>query len=764
MFMKRLIFTFAIVFSIFIQNSGAQTISMANQTALPCASTSFPITASSLPNGIGAITIYIQVNPAVLIYTGHTPGTISGYLISSVNGLVSISWSFASGANVNGTLLTLNFTYKGGTSATDLTSGCEVSTAIPPEPIACTFTDGSISATPKTSYYVDAAVSVSGSGLSWATALKTITEATNKALNPGDEVQIKPGTYNEALIIKSNGSEIVPVKYNVILSDTNKITFPAGTDLSCVSPASYPGKYYAYVYRSWRGNNGAYPILSVNTASNYVIVDNSAFIPETGAAGDTSLVQACIGLPVVYKKYSANPETERVIVNSSSATNARANCYIGTPIGAAGTAGDSATASNYNILDGLDLTGSPTFKYGLRIQSSSFNVFKNGRIYNLDSVGVYVSGSSLKKATYNFILNNKIYNTKQRALKIGKTGGTTANSNYAYYTHFKDNEVYVQDDASTTNDALWNMADINKSTAFTVISGNTFRSYSSQSAGRGTIDIFDNVRKTNIYGNFIKDVGKSVSGTNSIIYVRNASLNINVFDNVILNSSTINDDIFAFRLNAQGHSDSKVVYNTVYNVDNGFLLEDSGTPVPVFKVQNNIMYINYSGGGIYFTNTGTTGRFTVSNNCYPTTPTTVGQPYDGETGRQVGDPLFVNPTFYSSPHGLQVKTGSNCINHGIAVTTVTRDYSKNARSASTPTIGAFEGALTSITWTGKISNDWHNYLNWSPEIVPTTTIQAIIPLKTNLPVISGANAVCKGLSVQSGANVVINNGRLLNVY
>jgi hypothetical protein len=504
----------------------------------------------------------------------------------------------------------------------------------------------------------------------------------------------------------------------------------------------------------------------VNVSQRYVIVDNSAFISETGAAGDSSLVQACIGLPVFYKKYSSSPEAERVIVNSGAASNSRANCYIGTPLPSTpGTPGDSATAASYNVIDGFDLTASSTFKIGLRIQSSSYNVFKNGRIYNLDSVGVFVSGSTPKPARYNIISDNKIYNTKQRAIKIGIYNGISNTSNYATFTLIKNNEVYVQDDPSSASDALWNMVDINKSTAFTVVEGNTFRSYSSQSAGRGTIDIWNNVRKTNINCNFIRDIGKSVNGINAIIYVRNNGNIISVYNNVILNSSLVNDDIYAFRLNATDNTDSKVVYNTVYNIDNGILFEDSSPATPVFKVQDNILYINYLNGGIYFTNTGTnTGRFTVSNNCYPTNPTTSGQPYDGETGRQVGDPQFVNPTFYSSPHGLQLKTGSICLGNGITVTGITSDYSKKARSASAPSIGAFESALTSISWTGKVSTDWHNYLNWNPEIVPTNTLQAIIPLKTNLPVISSSNAVCKGLLLEGSATVVINNSRLLNVY
>jgi len=654
--------------------------------------------------------------------------------------------------------VTLHFNYKGGNSILTVInyefSRTNLTTVNP------AIVNGSVGPATKTTYYVDYRVAVSGTGLSWGTALKTITEATNKSLTPGDEVLVWPGTYNEALVIKTNGSELVPVTYNVSLSDTNKITFPSGTDLSCVSPASYPGKYYAYVFRSWKCNNGAYPILSVNDAEDYVIVDNAAFMPETGASGDTSLLQVSIGMPVFYKKYSSNPETERVIVNTAGVGSSKANCYIGTPIGT----GDSATAANYNIIDGFDLTGSATNKTGLRIQSSSFNVFRNGRVYNLDTVGVYISGSSLKPARYNILAGNKIYNTFQRAIKIGKHGGSTGNSNCTYFTLIKGNEIYVENDAGSSNDRLWNMLDVHPKTAFTMIEGNTFRSYDSQSAGKGTVEIWDNVRKTNISCNFFRDIGKAVSGINSIVYIRNSSLNINVFNNVLLKSSLLNDDVYAFRFNGAGHPGSKAVYNTVLNVDNGILFEDIGVTPPVFLVQNNILHINYSGGGAYFTSSGTTGRFTVSHNCYPSVPTAPGDPYHSETGRQVGDPQFVNPSFFSSPHGVQIKTGSVCISNGTSVSGITTDYIQDTRQASNPTIGAFESVLVSCSWTGNVSQDWHNYLNWSPELVPTSFIQAVIPLKSNLPVVSVTDAVCKGLQLEDNATVNVNNGRLLTVY
>lgn len=72
-------------------------------------------------------------------------------------------------------------------------------------------------------YYVDAAVSTSGDGLTWGTAFKTIAEATNKLRGKifwGDLiVRVKAGTYNEGIIldrITAAGSLLVSACYGVV--------------------------------------------------------------------------------------------------------------------------------------------------------------------------------------------------------------------------------------------------------------------------------------------------------------------------------------------------------------------------------------------------------------------------------------------------------------------------------------------------------------------------------------------------------------------
>jgi hypothetical protein len=360
------------------------------------------------------------------------------------------------------------------------------------------------------------------------------------------------------------------------------------------------------------------------------------------------------------------------------------------------------------------------------------------------------------------ILGNKIYNTKSRGLKIGIHNGTST-TNSVQFTLFKGNEIYSTGAGANIN--FQNAADIHKNTSFTVLEKNTFRNFKLKTAGKGAVEIWDNARKSMVCANFIRNIGKLATGTNSLIYIRSNNNNINVFNNVLLDSLVQNNDIFALRLNGTYSSSNKAVFNTIFNIDNGILFEDSGPPSTVdFKLQDNIIYINYTISGVYFTHTGTTGRFTVSHNCYPTAPTSIGQPYHGETGRQVGDPSFLNSAFSLSAAGLSIQTGSICINNGILVTGISNDYLNRARSAGTPAIGAFEGPITACAWTGAVGQGWHNYRNWDILYVPTSAMSVLIPDRTNDPVISSNNGACKSLQAEPGALLRIQSPRALTVY
>lgn len=635
---------------------------------------------------------------------------------------------------------------------------CEFSTIGPPiQNIPVTYDDGSAGPMPRTDYYVDAGIPVGGDGLSWGTAFKTITAATNAVLNRGDHVTIKPGTYNEAVVIKSNGLELLPLKTGITLTDSNTVIFPAGISLDCIDPASYPDEIFLYLYRSMKGNSGVYEVLDMNPATRMVTLKGADFTAEAGVVGDTSKVQASIAHAIVYRKDTtlAAPVT----INAGGVANARAVCYIGTPADASGET--VSTSASYNILDGLDLTGMNSTGargYGLRIQGSNYNVFMQGKIYECDSVGILIHGISTFPAKRNIILENTMYNISRKGLKLGKEGQTASN-NMVHHNLFIGNEVYST--GLGLNKGFYTMAETQQYTSHNLISDNTFRSFSFIQPNRGAIQIGSYSTDNVVEGNFLRDITDNLTTSNAFIYIRNNASRAKVFNNVLLMSAVTDDNIFAFRLNAAGHTGSRAVFNTVFRVDKGVLFEDSGGTAPDFSFQNNILN---SIADVYFTHTVTGGRYTVGYNNYGIIPTqSGGMYYNIDPTSIIADPLFFDPAFYGSAYGLTLQSGSPCLLSGTPVTDLTTDYFDTARDATHPAIGAFEELLTGTSWTGQISNDWHDYRNWNPEIVPGATLDVFIPNKENDPIIFNNNASCKSIDIQPHVEVNVNTSRTLTI-
>lgn len=76
-----------------------------------------------------------------------------------------------------------------------------------------------------------------------------------------------------------------------------------------------------------------------------------------------------------------------------------------------------------------------------------------------------------------------------------------------------------------------------------------------------------------------------------------------------------------------------------------------------------------------------------------------------------------------------------------------------------------KSATSTYTWTGNTSNAWTNAANWSSGVVPTASIDVIIPAnRPNNPVI--ANAVlanCKSITISPGAAITVATGGNLKV-
>lgn len=531
-----------------------------------------------------------------------------------------------------------------------------------------------------TNYYVDGSVSTSGNGLSWATAWKTITEATQTNLLPGDVVYIKNGTYVEGMYLEKSGAEIIPITTGISISG-NKIYFPASTDLSAINLTSNPNEYYIYVYRSWKSNNGYFKITQVNNSEHYIEIENPNFTNESGAAGDAYGLSASIGHPIIFKNGANNPTTERVILDVSS-TNINTIATLGI---FQGTNWDDALPVDYNIIDGIDFTGSKQGG-GWHIQSSNFNVVANCKIYNTGTValdncgGILINGNQTHPAKYNIIYNNEIYNTPLEGVYIG-AGSHPQFNNYTFFNHVIANTIYTL--GTAPNAHIENAIDIKEWNYGNVVERNIIGDFQLSTINNGAIDVVHDAHHTLVYNNILKNITK---GTENDIYFT-ISVNENadytyVFNNLIYNQTDETGDHYAFYLSAENNTNSYVAHNTIYNYAGGILTASGGTD---FIVANNIIDADNPIDAW-------TEDFEFSNNLYSTTPSY----FASEPNRQVGNPNFEDPA--NADFRLTAQS-TLAVNNAIALTPVI-DLDFNCFTRTSPNdIGAYEfgSNLTSIS-------------------------------------------------------------------
>ncbi|MCF8365039.1 MAG: right-handed parallel beta-helix repeat-containing protein [Bacteroidales bacterium] len=520
-------------------------------------------------------------------------------------------------------------------------------------------------------YYVDANVSSSGNGLSWASAFKTIQEAADLNLQPGDVVNIKPGTYPEAVNIKSNGAQIVGVTANVSVLQNNKISFPAGTNLSEVDLVNHPGEYYALVYRSWKSNNGYYKITQVNDAGDYVIVENAVFTDETGVTSDLNYLSAAIVRPVIYKKYSSNPETERVVLNCSAVPSAYTILYIGNAIN-----DYDAYPASCNIIDGLDVTNS---EGGIHLQGSSFNVLVNGRSYNTTlGTGCLMNGNETRQANYNFLINYKIYDVHSEGVYVG-AGGHPQFNNHTHFNHLIDNEIYV----SGTTLLIENAIDLKEYNKGNVVEGNYIHDIKLASGGNGIIDIRNEEDNALVYGNVFENILKGLNSTNYIINIYGENNNVSFFNNIIYNTTAAADGVYALRVDGGSNLNCLIANNTFYNIHKGMLLEHySGTCTTT--IANNIIDVNST---TLIEEWGNEAKFTMTHNLYSSNPSQ----YASEPGRQVGVPNFANP---AAGDFHLTDLSALAIDKGVVTSPVIACDIEVVQRSGNPDIGAFESGTS----------------------------------------------------------------------
>lgn len=526
--------------------------------------------------------------------------------------------------------------------------------------------------------YVDAAVAHSGDGLSWATAWKTISEAAGADLPPGTVVHIRPGTYYEDVAISSSGEEVIALKTGVSVSG-DQVTFPPGTDLSSIDLTTHPGEYYVYVARSLLGNHGVFPITAVDEGARAVTVSAAAFRSESGVPSDPARLSAAVGRPVIYRNAGGDPLTERVVLDASQDDDICTVLYIGGYIDPY-----HATAADFNILDGLDVTGAQEEGCGgIHLQNSSFNVIQNGRIYDHQGVGILLAGSTIP-ARYNYVLNNQVWNTPYEAVYIG-AGDDGPEYNHTYYNHIIGNELFVQ--GAAANARLENAVDIKEYNEGNVVADNLIRDFDLVSQGNGALDIRDGAHQTLVYGNTFRDIGCVASGdTYYVINVYPEVSHVWLYNNLVYRTAPESDNVYALNVHADQTEDVLLAHNTVYGMDAGLLIQYStpggdGSGNGVTIANNLFSQITGTLLEEWMWDGAVEGTFDLHHNVFPRDPGSYSVP-----PAFIGEASFLDP---SDGH-FQPLSGSLGVDQGVALSpTIPLDLDYFSRDV-VPDVGAFE--------------------------------------------------------------------------
>ncbi len=522
--------------------------------------------------------------------------------------------------------------------------------------------------------YVDAAAAAGGDGLSWATAWRTIQSAADAQLPAGSIVYIRPGIYHETVAITGSGAQVIPMQTGVSVN-AEVVTFPSETDLSLVDLNAHPGEYYLYLARSLQGNHGVFKIVAVNAAEHSVRVEGAQFSAESGIKGDLTRLSAAIGRPVIYR--NAHPELGRVTLHAGSLSNACTVLYIGGYLDPY-----HANAANFNLLDGIDVSGSPQCG-GIHIQNSSFNVIRNSRIYDHQGVGVLIAGSNVA-ARYNYLISNQIWNTPNEGVYVG-AGGHGEQYNQAHHNHIVDNEIFVQGNAS--NARLENAVDIKEYNQGNVIAGNLIRDIDLITDGNGAVDIRPQANHTLVYGNTLRNIGRgAASGTFYVVNLYPQTSGVLIYNNLIYRTTPRRDGVFAINLHANQTTAILVAHNTIDQMDAGLLLQYStpggdGSDNGVTVANNLLARIGETLIEEWTWDAASEGTFDVHHNVFPSQPENYPAP-----SAFIGAAIFVDAT----AGDYRLAAQSLGVDQGVPLQpSIQRDFLLKPRD-ELPDIGAFE--------------------------------------------------------------------------
>jgi len=282
-----------------------------------------------------------------------------------------------------------------------------------------------------------------------------------------------------------------------------------------------------------------------------------------------------------------------------------------------------------------------------------------------------------------------------------------------------------------------------------------------------------------VYNNFINLINLSgTSSTSTVSGINYQSGTGDVYNNLINlgENQALNTIIYGFRISTGAQL--RFYHNTIQisgaassESQSTYAFRNEGSTQ--LNIRNNIIVNRRTGGTgkhyiIYLPNTtGLTINYnqyfrTTSQNFlgYLASEITSITAWRTATGQDVNS-QNINPQFINQSSNLIDDYLPSNYLQGLSGLGILTDLQGNTRYVP-PTIGAIE--FMGLYWTGNSDTDWSKASNWQPQLVPTITMPAIVPQRSNQPVINnGVSALARNLKIFAGAIVTINPGGTLTV-
>ena len=515
--------------------------------------------------------------------------------------------------------------------------------------------------------------------------------------------------------------------------------------------------------------------VTFNVDAGFVSVENCPVITATGTSVS----------PIVFQKYGtgANPVIKPVYTFTNSA-------------GIAIQGGDYFTFDGIDISTVFDPNGNNTysFDFGYYIYNAST---ANGAQYN-----------TIKNCTVT--LNRYVITTRgiYQNIAINPTSAAGANSYNTFDNIFIQNSCWgIYFKGHTVNNDLSCViknCTIGASTANDI--GDCLNSSGIRVTGSAGINVFNNeIRNVtvtggtlyglwlentkgtnNIYNNKIHDLVSATTFTTSFVY----GIQITCLASYTTVCNVYNNTVYALQhgataptatrlIQAMGMTGTGSTGNFYYN---SVRIEEDANPTSTCfynaakaNLKNNIFanfsaagatstrHCIYNGGTLlvsnyndYYIAAGTNNYVGFSGSAYSSLA-------DWQTGTSMdaqsisSDPLFTSATNLF-PTNVALAAGT-------PIAGITTDIAGATRSATSPSMGAYE-LPASLTWNGSADSDWNTAANWTPNAIPTSTSDVSIPDVTTNPMVNqpaASPAQCNNITIQAGAVLTINTGKALTV-